>query len=76
MYRLTIILILAIFNSEREAILEIDVLDYTIGVCLTQKGDDSKIRIVAFYSRKITRPKLNYDIHDKKLLTVVEALRE
>ena len=34
------------------------------------------MRTVAFYSRKITGPELNYDIHDKELLTVVEALRE
>ena len=43
MYRLTIALILAIFNLEREAILETNILDYTVGVCLTQKGDNSKI---------------------------------
>ena len=34
------------------------------------------MRTVAFYSRKMTGPKLNYDIHDKELLTVVEALHE
>ena len=76
MHRLTIAPILAIFNPEREAILETDISDYTVGACLTQKGDDGKIRIVAFYSYKITGPELNYDIHDKKLLAVVEALRE
>ena len=76
MYRLTIVLILAIFDPERETILETDVSDYTVGACLTQKGDDDKMRIVAFYSRKMTGPELNYDIHDKELLAVVEALRE
>ena len=76
MYRLTIALILAIFDPEREAILKTNVLDYAIGACLTQKGDNGKMRTVAFYSRKITGPKLNYDIHDKELLAVVEALRE
>ena len=76
MYRLTIVPILAIFNLEREAILETNILDYTIGVYLTQKEDNSKIRIVAFYFRKITGPKLNYDIYDKELLAIVEALRE
>ena len=34
------------------------------------------MRIVAFYTRKITGPKLNYDIHDKELLIVIEALRK
>ena len=75
-YRLTIALILAIFNPERETILETNVLDYTVDACLTQKGDDNKIRTVAFYSYKMMRPELNYDIYDKELLAVVEALRE
>ena len=76
MHRLTVTPILAIFDPEREAILETNASDYTIGAYLTQKGDDNKMRTIAFYSRKITGPELNYDIHDKELLTVVEALRE
>ena len=34
------------------------------------------MRTIIYYAYKITRPKLNYDIHDKELLIVVEALRE
>ena len=29
---------------------------------------------MAFYSYKMMGPKLNYNIHDKELLTIVEAL--
>jgi RNase H-like domain found in reverse transcriptase/Reverse transcriptase (RNA-dependent DNA polymerase)/Integrase zinc binding domain/Chromo (CHRromatin Organisation MOdifier) domain/Retroviral aspartyl protease len=68
--------ILALFNPEQEAILETDASDRAIGAALTQKGDDGKTRPVAFYSRKMTEPELNYDIHDKELLAVVEAFRE
>ena len=32
------------------------------------------MRIVAFYSYKMMESKLNYDIYNKKLLIVVEAL--
>ena len=76
MCRLTVALILAIFDPEREAILETDALNYAIGVYLTQKGNDGKIRTVAFYAYKIMGPELNYDIYNKELLAVVEALRE
>jgi len=31
---------------------------------------------VAYYSRKITLPKLNYDIYNKELLGIVTALKE
>ena len=30
----------------------------------------------AYYLRKMTEPKSNYDIHDKELLAIVEALRQ
>ena len=76
MYRLTITPILAIFNLEHEAILETNTSDYAIGVCLTQKGNDDKIRIVVYYAYKMTRPKLNYNIYNKELLTIVKALRK
>ena len=76
MHRLTIAPILAIFDPEYEAILETNTSDYAIGACLTQKGNDSKMQTVAYYARKITGPELNYDIHDKELLAIVEALRK
>ena len=36
---------------------------------------DSEICPVAFYSRTLTVPELNYDTHDKELLTIFEAFR-
>ncbi|SLM37524.1 gag-pol polyprotein [Lasallia pustulata] len=45
--------VLAIYNPEKEAILETDILDYTIGTYLAQNGEDSKRRVVAYYFRKI-----------------------
>ena len=76
MHRLTIAPILTIFNPECKAILETNTSDYAIGAYLTQKGNDDKIRTIAYYAHKITEPELNYDIHDKELLAIVEALRE
>ena len=76
MRRLTVALILAIFNLECKATLETDTLDYAIGTCLTQKGNDGKMWTVAFYAYKMIGPELNYDIHDKELLAVVKALWE
>ena len=76
MRKLIVILILTIFNPERKAILETNILDYTIGAYLAQKRNDDKMRTVIYYFRKITRLELNYDIYDKELLVVVEALRE
>ena len=74
-HRLTTAPILAIYDSEKEIILETDVSDYTIGACLTQKEDKRKIRPIAYYSRKMTGPELNYDVYNKELLAVVEAFK-
>jgi hypothetical protein len=67
--------ILAIFNPEKEAVLETDASERAIGATITQKGEDGRIRPVAYYSRKMTEPEMNYDIHDKELLAVVEAFK-
>ena len=76
MCRLTIALILTIFDLEYEAILETNTSNYAIGVYLTQKRNDDKMRIVVFYAYKMTGSKLNYNIHNKELLAIVETLRE
>ena len=55
--------------------METDASDEAIGATLNQKGDDGKLRPTAYYSRKMTAPETNYDIHDKELLAIVEALR-
>ena len=73
--RLTIALILAIYNFKKEVILETDVLDYAIRACLTQKREDNKIRPIVYYSRKMIGLELNYDIHDKELFIIVEAFK-
>ena len=73
--RLTSAPILGIFDPEKETIVETDASDEAIGATLNQKGDDEKLRPTAYYSRKMTAPETNYDIHDKELLAIVEALR-
>ena len=34
------------------------------------------MRAIAYYSRKITKLELNYDIYNKELLAIIKALRE
>jgi RNase H-like domain found in reverse transcriptase/Reverse transcriptase (RNA-dependent DNA polymerase)/Integrase zinc binding domain len=67
--------VIAMFDPEKEAILETDASDYAIAACLAQLGKDGKRHPVAYFSRKMTGPECNYDIHDKELLAVVEAFK-
>ena len=67
--------VLTTFDYNRAITIETDASDYAIGACLNQPDDNRKLHPVAFYSRTMISPKLNYDIHDKELLAIVEALK-
>ena len=48
---------------------------YTVGMRMTQLGTDSKPQLIIFYSRKLVQAELNYNIHNKELLTIVIAFK-
>ena len=69
--------ILRHFDPELPAIVETDASDFAIGACLLQRDATTKrLHPVAYYSRKLTPAEVNYEIHDKELLSIVAALRE
>lgn len=68
--------ILTTFDPEKHIVVETDASDYAIGACISQPDDRKALRPVAYFSRKMSAPELNYDIHDKELLAVVEAFKE
>ena len=53
-----------------------DASDYAIGGQLSQRDDNGKLHLVAFFSKKLNGPQLNYQIHDKELIAIIEAFRE
>ncbi|SLM39539.1 reverse transcriptase domain protein [Lasallia pustulata] len=67
--------VLHIFNPELATEVETDASDGAIGACLGQQKD-KKLVPVAFYSQKLTPPEQNYEIHDKELLAIVDALKQ
>jgi len=67
--------ILAHFNPTRPVILETDASDCAIGAVLSQRGNDNRLHPVAFHSRKFQPTEINYDIHDKELLAIVDAFK-
>ena len=50
-------------------------LDFALRACLLQKHSEIW-HPVAYYSQKMTPPKLNYNIYNKKLLNIIVALKE
>jgi hypothetical protein len=69
-------LVLKMFDPREKIILETDASDRAIGALLSQPDENGKLHPVAFYSRKSSAPELNYEIHGKELLAIVEAFRE
>ncbi len=53
-----------------------NILDYIINIYISQSNNKEQLRFVIFYSRKMISAKLNYEIHDKKLLVIVAAFNK
>ena len=55
---------------------ETDASDYALGGQLSQADENGKMHPVAFFSKKLSGPQLNYQIHDKELMAIIEAFHE
>jgi len=67
--------ILTHFILDTPIIVEADASDYAVAGILSITCADGEIRPVAYYSRTLTAPELNYDTHDKELLAIFKAFR-
>jgi hypothetical protein len=56
--------------------METDASDFALGAVLSQMGEDEKLHPIAFYSRKFSAAEINYEIHDKELLAIVDSFQE
>ena len=61
------------YDLKRETRVETDALDYALGAILSQQCLDMKWRPVFYYLRKFSGAELNYDVHDKELMGIVDA---
>ena len=71
----TVELILKIYILSLLIVVEIDVFNFILGVCLIQKYLDGW-HLVIYYNCKMTPLELNYDIYNKELLGIVIALKK
>ena len=67
--------ILTHFIPDTPIIVETDASDYAVAGILSITCTDGEICPVAYYSRTLTAPELNYDTHDKELLAIFKAFR-
>ena len=67
--------ILTHFIPDTPITMETDASDYAVAGILSITCADGELHPVAFYSRTLTAPELNYDTHNKELLAIFEAFR-
>ena len=57
-------------------VVEIDALNCEIEKILLQVDKNNKKKLIVYHFKKMIEVKQNYDIHDKKLLAIVDALKK
>ena len=63
------------YDPELPIIIETDASDYALGAVLNQLDQNGKPHPVMFHSRKFIAAEINYDVYDKELLAIVDALK-
>jgi hypothetical protein len=69
------VLILAIYNLEQDVILKTNALDTAIRACISQKANNRLLYLITYYLQKFMLAKLNYNIHNKELLAIVNTIK-
>jgi hypothetical protein len=61
-------------NPTRAITIETHASDYAIGAICSQPDDANILYPLGYFSRKLKDTERNYDIHNKELLVIVDAL--
>ena len=67
--------ILTHWIPDAQLIVETNASDYALAAILSIINKDNEVHPVAFHSHTFTAVELNYDIHDKELLTIFKAFK-
>jgi hypothetical protein len=67
--------ILTHFHAHCKYIVETDALDFALGSTLSETAEDKKLHPNTFHSRKSSPAEINYEIHNKELLTIVDCFK-
>ena len=68
-------LVLILPDHEKPFTLITDTSDYATGVILQQKDALGRSHPVAYYSKSLQPAERNYEIHNKELLAIIQALK-
>jgi hypothetical protein len=60
---------------DSQIVVEMDASDYALAAILSIYSSDGEIHPIAFHSHSFNPTELNYDTHNKELLTIFEAFK-
>jgi hypothetical protein len=63
-------------DSSKPFFLEADPSNFALDSVLSHYGEDGRLHPIAYRSRKFSVAKISYEIHDKKLLAIINAFEE
>jgi hypothetical protein len=63
-------------NSSNPFFLKANASDFALGSVLYEYGEDGRLHLIAYYSCKFSTAEINYEIHDKELLAIIDAFEE
>jgi hypothetical protein len=66
--------ILQHLDPTRAITIEMDASDYAIGAVCSQPDDVNILHLLGYFSQKLKSVERNYDIHNKELLAIMDAL--
>ena len=69
-------LILRHFDPNKQCFVEIDSSDYVNAGVLSQPDNNGILHPVAYFSRRMSPAKCNYEIYDKELLAIIRCFEE
>ena len=69
-------LVLVYYDYIKKIVVEIDILNWASSRVLSQYNNNSKLRLITFFSVKHSILKCNYKIYNKELLAIIKALKE
>ena len=75
-HKLTHAPILAHYDPKKPITIETDASKYVTVEIISQTGDDSILRPIAYRSKSMSKSEYNYDVHDKELLAIILALED
>ena len=64
------------FELKKLITLKTNASDQIIKACIRQSDDKKRLHFIAFHNKKLTDVELNYEIHDKKLLIIVNSFKQ